>query len=89
MFKRHYSSFFYTHVTREKLSKQRSYEKFAGKMLMKLTIGLPVTQAYQTLPYSNYLFSLSLSLKFKVQSNSVIMNSSGPEEFVRYNRSSL
>ena len=32
-----FSSFFYVHVTREKLPKQRLYEKFARKMLMKLT----------------------------------------------------
>ncbi len=29
--------FFYVHVTREKLPKQHSYEKFVCKMLMKLT----------------------------------------------------
>ncbi len=32
-----FSSFFYIHVTREKLPKWRLYEKFASKMLMKLT----------------------------------------------------
>ncbi len=30
-------SFFYVHVSREKLPQQRSYEKFVHKMLMKLT----------------------------------------------------
>ncbi len=30
-------SFFYLHVTREKLPKRHLYEKFAHKMLMKLT----------------------------------------------------
>ncbi len=33
----HFSSFFYVHVTREKLPKRRSYVKFTRKMLMKLT----------------------------------------------------
>ncbi len=33
------TSFFYVHVTRKKLPKRRSYEKFAGKTLMKLTPG--------------------------------------------------
>jgi len=32
-----FGSFFYLHVTREKLLKRRSYEKFACKMLVKLT----------------------------------------------------
>jgi len=39
-YKRHFGSFFYVHVTREKLTKQRSYEKFTffvHKMLTKLT----------------------------------------------------
>jgi len=32
-----FGSFFYLHVTRDKLSKRCLYEKFARKMLMKLT----------------------------------------------------
>jgi len=32
-----FGSFFYVHVTREKLPKQRSYEKYAHIMLIKLT----------------------------------------------------
>jgi len=39
-YKRHFGSFFYVHVTREKLPKRRSYEKFVRKMLMKLTTGI-------------------------------------------------
>jgi hypothetical protein len=35
-YKRLFSSFFYLHVTREKLPKRRSYKKFSHKMLMKL-----------------------------------------------------
>ncbi len=35
-----FRSFFYVHVNREKLTKQRSYEKLARKMLMKLTAGV-------------------------------------------------
>jgi hypothetical protein len=31
-----FGSFFYVHVTREKLPKQHSYKKFVGEMLMKL-----------------------------------------------------
>jgi len=37
LYKHCFGSFFYVHVTREKLLKQRSYEKFIHKMLMKLT----------------------------------------------------
>jgi len=43
LYERLFSSFFYVHVTREKLPKQRSYEKFVCKMLMKLT---PASQDY-------------------------------------------
>jgi len=39
LYERRFSSFFYIHVTREKLPKQRLYEKFVCKMLMKLTTG--------------------------------------------------
>ncbi len=35
----HFGSFFYVHVTREKLPKRRLYKKFVHKMLMKLTKG--------------------------------------------------
>jgi hypothetical protein len=34
-----FGSLFYVHLTREKLQKRRSYEKFVHKMLMKLTVG--------------------------------------------------
>ncbi len=36
---RRFGSFFFVHVTIEKLPKQRLYEKFVCKMLMKLTTG--------------------------------------------------
>ncbi len=36
----HFGSFFYVHVTKKKLPKQRSYKKFVCKMLMKLTTGV-------------------------------------------------
>ncbi len=36
-----FSSFYYIHVTRKKLPKQRTYEKFVRKMLMKLTPEYP------------------------------------------------
>jgi len=36
-YERHFGSFFYVHVTREKLPKQCSYKKHAHIMLMKLT----------------------------------------------------
>jgi len=39
-YERHFGSFLYVHVTREKLPKQRSYEKFLQKLLMKLTTGV-------------------------------------------------
>jgi len=35
-----FGSFFYVHVTRKKLTKQRLYKKFVCKMLMKLTEGV-------------------------------------------------
>jgi len=37
LYKHCFGSFFYLHVAREKLPKRRLYEKFARKMLMKLT----------------------------------------------------
>jgi len=37
MYESLFGSFFYLHVTREKLLKRRLYKKFAHKMLMKLT----------------------------------------------------
>jgi hypothetical protein len=40
LYERCFSSFFYIHVTREKLQKQHSYKKFVRKMLMKLTTGV-------------------------------------------------
>ncbi len=39
LYERQFGSFFYVHVTREKLPKQRLFEKFVRKMLMKLIIG--------------------------------------------------
>jgi len=39
LYKRHFGSFNYVHVTRKKLSKQRLYEKFVCLKLMKLTDG--------------------------------------------------
>jgi hypothetical protein len=41
----HFGSFFNVRVTIEKLPKQCSYEKFVGKMLMKLTTPLLVLVA--------------------------------------------
>jgi hypothetical protein len=43
LYKCFFWSFYYLHVTREKLPKQRSYEKFAPIMLLKLT---PVLQTH-------------------------------------------
>jgi len=37
LYKRHFISFFYVHVTKEKLQKQHAYKKIVRKMLMKLT----------------------------------------------------
>ncbi len=39
LYEHHFGSFFYVHVTREKLPKEREYKKFVRKMLMKLTTG--------------------------------------------------
>jgi len=39
LYEHHFGSFFYVHVTREKLQKQCSYEKFVRKILMKFTTG--------------------------------------------------
>jgi len=53
LYKCHFGSFFYVHVTREKLPKQCSYEKFARKMLMKLSTDRFNSIAYQK--FSNAL----------------------------------
>jgi len=59
-----FSSFFYVHlhvtVTREKLPKQRSYEKFVRKMLMKLTKGLQhwLPPTIQTKPHVHIISSV-------------------------------
>ncbi len=37
LYKRRFGSFYYIHVTREKLPKQHSYENFVNLMLVKLT----------------------------------------------------
>ncbi len=37
LYERHFSSFFYVHLTREKLPKQNSYKIFLHKMLRKFT----------------------------------------------------
>jgi len=42
LYKSLFGSFFYLHVTREKLPKKCSYKKFLRKMLMKLTLGEPL-----------------------------------------------
>jgi len=42
-----FGSFLYLHVTREKLSKQHLYEKFARKMLVKLTPDFIKMKNYQ------------------------------------------
>jgi len=39
LYERRFGSFYYVHVIRRKLPKQRSYEKFARLTLMKLTAG--------------------------------------------------
>ncbi len=41
-----FDSFFYVHVTREKLLKRCLYEKFERKMLMKLTPSSPTERAH-------------------------------------------
>jgi len=50
LYKSLFSSFFYLQVTREKLPKRRVYEKFARKMLMKLTPGQQLVDFYSTIP---------------------------------------
>jgi len=44
LYKHLFCSFFYVHVTRSKLPKQRLYEKFARKMLMKLTTAVAMAR---------------------------------------------
>ncbi len=46
LYKRHFGSFYYVHVTRKKLPKQRSYEKFMHLTLMKLTAGYCHTRGF-------------------------------------------
>jgi len=49
LYERHFGSFFYVHVNREKLPKQRLSEKFVRKMLMKLTTDRPqISRPYET-----------------------------------------
>jgi len=47
LYERYFGSFFYIHVTREKLPKWHLYKKFVRKMLMKLTIGVNFTNVLQ------------------------------------------
>jgi len=54
-------NFFYLHVTREKLPKQRSYEKFVRKMLMKLTTNLH--DVIYERPLSDFIHADSVVLK--------------------------
>ncbi len=54
--------FFYVHVTREKLPKQRLYNKFVHKMLMKLTTVLASS------PYIKVLTSISFIVFFRLSS---------------------
>ncbi len=56
LYERHFGSFFYVHVIREKLPIQCSYEKFVCKMLMKLTT-------------AHFLFSQGRSLETKFHFN--------------------
>ncbi len=42
-----FGSFYYLHVTRKKLQKQSSYEKFTHLTLMKLTIEFPFLTLFQ------------------------------------------
>jgi hypothetical protein len=58
-YKRCFGSFFYIHVTREKLPKQCSYEKFVRKMLMKVTTKPTryLRNIFSTLPIKHYMES--------------------------------
>jgi len=62
-YRRHFSSFYNVHVTREKLQKQRSYEKFIHKMLMKLTQGLEA--GHHPLQQVSYTIKLSCDSRFQ------------------------
>jgi len=56
-----FGSFFYVHVTREKLPKQCLYKKFVRYMLMKLTTGVNfINILHTTFSYKNVLHSFSL-----------------------------
>jgi hypothetical protein len=59
LYERYFGSFFYIHVTREKLPERRSYEKFSCKMLMKLTPG-----EHLLLLFLCFWFSVELFRKF-------------------------
>jgi len=48
LYERHFGSLYYVHVTRKKLPKRRSYEKFACLMLMKLTEGVNSVNIHKT-----------------------------------------
>jgi hypothetical protein len=49
LYERHFSIFYYVHVTREKLPKQCLYEKFVRSLLMKLTPGEFHQRSYEQL----------------------------------------
>jgi hypothetical protein len=56
-----FRSFFYVHVTREKLPKQCLYKKFVRYMMMKLTTGVNfINILHTTFFYKNVLHSFSL-----------------------------
>ncbi len=65
----HFSSFFYVHVTREKLTKQRSNKKFVGKMLMKLTKGRTSMTSFSDNELMSLPFSTEIWISFFLRSN--------------------
>jgi len=64
LYERRFGSFFYVYVTREKLLKQRSYEKFARITLMKLTVFLD---------YPSHLWSISSTFYVRLFRTNVIL----------------
>ncbi len=72
-------SFYFVHVTRKKLPKQRSYEKFVRKMLMKLTLEVGQTEEGeksnfvqgQTVRDSDSTFICQIQSKIKIISTNI------------------
>jgi len=72
LYKCHFGSFLYLHVTREELPKQCSYKKFVRKMLMKLTTGAILPNLFIPNPIIFTFFTTKIS-HFMVNATSLVL----------------